>query len=300
MEIIELQTFVTVVRSKSFTAASEILETDKAHVSRLVSRLEASLGAQLLTRTTRSLAVTEIGKDVFERAIGVLAAIEETKASAARAQAAPSGVLKLTCVEEFGVLVVSQWITLYQKTYPNMRVEVDLTNRVIDLVHEGFDLAIRVGSLPDSGLSARKLGEVGYALYATHDYLAVNGEPRTPDDLAKHDLLLPAAMSHGVFELTRDKQTISLPIKSKFSTNNNIMLRKAAAAGLGIALLPQFQAAPLVALGQLHMVLNRWSRATAPIHAVFPPSRYLAPKVRVFVDLARTRFEESISAGSTF
>jgi LysR family transcriptional regulator, regulator for bpeEF and oprC len=294
MDFVELRAFVTVVRSKSFTAAAEILETDKAHVSRLVSRLEESLGAQLLTRTTRSLTVTEIGKDVLERAIGVLAAVEETKASAARAQTAPSGVLKLTCGEEFGVLVVSQWITSYQTKFPTVRVEADLTNRVIDLVHEGFDLAVRVGALPDSGLSARKLGEVDYALFACPAYLHKRGIPRDPIQLTEHDLLLSAAMAHGPLRLLRDKEEQLITVEPKLTANNNVVLRQAAVAGHGIAVLPRFQAGPFVKAGALLELLIGWSRAPAPIHAVFPPSRYLAPKVRAFVDLARERFAGSL------
>ena len=297
LDVAHLNAFVAVVRAKSFTGAAAVLGIDKAQVSRLVARLETALGAQLLIRTTRALAVTEIGREIYERAIGIIGALEETEAIAAKAQSAPSGVLKVTCGEEFGLFVVSQWIIAYQQQFPGVRVEAVLTNRIIDLVHEGVDVAIRVGSLPDSGLSARKLGEITYALFASPAYLERRGAPQSGRDLAQHDYLLftggagPAPLSNGVDVVKPDWTP-------RLSADNNALLRKAAVAGLGIALVPRFQAAPLAAQGRLVEVLPGWTRPNVPVHAVFPSSRFLTPKVRAFVDVAKADFERSLAKAS--
>lgn len=289
----QLNAFVAVVRAKSFTSAADALGTDKAQVSRLVGRLETVLGAQLLTRSTRALAVTEIGREIFERAVGILGALEETEAVAAKAQSAPRGVLKITCGEEFGLFVVSQWIIAYQKKFTSVRVEANLTNRVVDLVHEGIDVAIRVGSLPDSELSARKLGEISYALYASPAYLKRRGTPKSTADLKKHDYLLFTGGA-GLAQLSKGAETLKPDWAPRLAADNNALLRKAAVQGLGITLVPRFQAAPLVTEGRLVEVLPGWTRPNVPVHAVFPSSRFLTPKVRAFVDLARTNFDSAL------
>lgn len=295
LDIAQLAAFVAVVRAKSFTCAAEALSTDKAHVSRLVSRLEATLGAQLLTRSTRALAVTEIGREMFERAVGILAAIEEAEGAVAHAQSAPSGVLKLTCGEEFGYFVVSQWMIAFQNTYTATRIEATFTNRVVDLIHEGFDLSIRVGALSDSGLSARKLGEISYALYASPGYLRKRGTPKRIEDLnAKHDFLAFTG-GGGVAPLVNGDESFAPTQTPRLAADNSAFLRKAAADGLGITLAPRFQAAPLVTAGRLREVLPGWTRPPVPVHAVFPSSRFLTPKVRAFVDLAKARFESALA-----
>lgn len=294
MDFNQLNAFVAVVRAKSFTGAADALGTDKAQISRLVGRLETTLGAQLLTRSTRALAVTEIGREIFERAVGILGALEETEAIAARAQSAPSGVLKLTCGEEFGLFVVSQWIIAYQKKFSSVQVQANLTNRVIDLVHEGFDIAVRVGSLADSGLSARKLGDISYALYASPAYLKRRGAPKGVSDLAKHDYLLFTGGA-GLGLLSNGADTFKPDWPPRLAADNNAFLRKAAVAGLGITLVPRFQAAALVADGRLVEVLPGWTRPNVPVHAVFPSSRFLTPKVRAFVDLAKSSFDQALS-----
>lgn len=295
LDTAQLTAFVTVVRAGSFTAAADVLETDKAHLSRLVSRLEEYLGAQLLTRSTRALTLTEIGRDVYERSTGILAAMEDVVAVTAHAQSAPSGVLRLTCGEEFGALVVSQWIVAFQKTYPDVRVEVTMTNRVVDLFHEGFDLAIRVGALPDSALSARKLGEISYGVYASPAYLKRRRKPERIADLAGHDYL---SFSGGAATPTlhngEEKFTPTWP--PRLIADNNALLRTAAAGGLGVAVLPSFQGDALVRRGMLATILLGWGRPAAPVHAVFASSRFLAPKVRAFVDLAKEEFAASLAA----
>jgi LysR family transcriptional regulator, regulator for bpeEF and oprC len=290
----QLATFVAVIRAGSFTAAADALGTDKARISRTIARLEARLGAQLIVRSTRRLSVTEIGREVYERAIGILGALEETEAVVAAAGGKPSGVLRITCGEEFGLLVVSHWIIGFQKAWPQVRVDAVLTNRVVDLIHEGFDLAIRVGSLPDSSLAARKLGDITYGLYASPDYLTRRGLPRNPDDIADHEWIAFSGGSGPLRQISNGREQVNLSRRPRLAVNNSAMARMATQAGLGIAMLPRFQAEPQVKAGLLVQVLPGWGRPDVPVHALFPSSRFLTPKVRAFVDHAVGAFRQTL------
>lgn len=284
IELDQLSTFVKVVQAGSFTRAAEVLGTEKAKVSRTVSRLEQRLGVRLLERTTRSLRLTEIGREILERSVTVLAAVEETERVAARVHDAPRGVLKLTCGVEFGLLAVNRWVGAYLTRYPDVAIEADYTNRLVDLVHEGFDLAIRVGELRDSTLAARRLGELRYGLFAAPGYLARFGTPRSVEALARHARV---TFTGGIFRsgwrLTDARGTHVVEGTGRLAVNNSYAARDAATAGLGIALLPD-------AIGRgapgLERVLPKVEGPRIPFSAVFPSARYLTPKVRAFVDLA--------------
>ncbi|MFO1303991.1 MAG: LysR family transcriptional regulator [Burkholderiales bacterium] len=287
MDLPDLQAFVKVVQTGSFTRAAESLDTQKAHLSRVVSQLERELGVRLLERTTRALSLTEIGREFFERAVGILASVEDTRRAVQKAQGEPRGTLKLSCGVEFGMIAVSGWIDRYLTRYPQVRVDADFASRLVDIVHEGFDLAIRVGSLADSTLAARKLGEITYALYASPAYLARRRAPAKPQDLASHDVIAFAGGSHqSTWTLERDGQSVKIELQPRLRANNVFAVRDAASRGLGIAQLPLIVAEPAVRAGELREVLRGWSPSPVPVHAVFASARYLTPKVRTFIDLA--------------
>lgn len=287
MELATLRAFVKVVQTGSFTRAAEALDTQKAYLSRVVTQLEKELGARLLERTTRSLSLTEIGREFFERAVGILASVEDAERAVQKAQGEPRGVLKLTCGVEFGMIAVSGWISDYLARYPQVRVDADFTGRIVDIVHEGFDLAIRVGPLADSTLTARKLGELGYGLYASPGYLARRTAPVEPGDLASHETLAFSGGSHqATWVLSHGQQVERVTVQPRLKANNVFAVRDAAVAGLGIAQLPILVADAAVRAGQLRSVLMEWSPPTVPVHAVFASARYLTPKVRAFIDLA--------------
>lgn len=290
MEVVELRALVAVVERGSFTAAADTLETDKAHASRIISRLEKKLGVQLLQRSTRRLNVTEVGREVYERAAGILAALEETEASVAKSKGVPTGTLKLTAGTEFGMLAVNGWIAQYLKAFPEMRVEAEFTNRLTDIIHEGFDVAIRVGSLPDSELNARRVGELEYGFYASADYLRDRAEPRTPDDLTQYDLIMFATAVAPVWEIVKDRDVCKIAAPPRYCVNDNNAAMQMTAEGLGVSLLPHRLAASYVTEGHLMPLLKDWGRIPVPVHAVFASSRYMAPKVRAFVDLAVDSF----------
>ena len=281
----DLATFTTVVTEGSFTAAANRLDTNKAHVSRVVSRLEARLGAQLLNRSTRQISLTEVGREFFERASSILAAVEAAELAVSRLQGAPTGTLKLSAGAEFGQLRVNSWVTDYLARYPEVSVAADYSNRIADIIHEGIDVAIRVGDLPDSELSARRLGDIDYGLYAHPNYLMAAGRLETPADLASHPLIHFSPAGHKRWELTDGQVTRHLEVEPRLSVNNNLAVRHAVAEGLGIALLPTFQAEQLTDLQPLTRVLPDWSRPPVPVHAVFASGRYMSPKVRAFIDV---------------
>lgn len=287
MDLRALQAFVKVVQTGSFTAAAAALDSQKAHLSRVIGQLEKELGVRLLERTTRSQSLTEIGREFFERAVGILASVEDAQRTVQKAQGEPRGTLKLTCGVEFGMIAVSGWIDAYLERHPKVRVDADFTSRVVDIVHEGFDLAIRVGPLPDSTLTARKLGALDYGLFAAPAYLARRGTPRNPDDLAAHDTLAFAGGRYqATWSLMRDDQTRRVELQPRLKANNVFAVRDATIRGLGVAQLPLIVAQPAVKAGRLRAILREWSPASVPVHAVFPSALYLTPKVRSFIDLA--------------
>lgn len=287
MDLTALRAFVKVVQTGSFTRAAESLSTQKAHLSRVVSQLEQQLGARLLERTTRSLSLTEIGREFFERAVGILAAVDDAQRAVQQAQGEPRGTLRLTCGVEFGMITVSAWITRYLQAHPQVRVDADFTGRVVDIVHEGFDLAIRVGPLADSTLAARRLGELSYGLYASPDYLLRRGHPQHPQDLLSHDTLAFAGGRHrSAWALHKGDATVRVECEARLQATNIFAVRDAALGGLGVAVLPLIVAGSDQGAGRLQRVLEGWAPPPVPVNAVFASARYLTPKVRAFIDLA--------------
>jgi DNA-binding transcriptional LysR family regulator len=294
MNLDQLQVFVKVVQTGSFTRAAEALRSQKSHLSRVVSQLEAQLGAKLLERSTRSLSVTEIGREVFERAVGILSAVEDTERVAQQMLAEPRGTLRLTCGVEFGMLAVAGWVDEYLAAHPLVAAEVDFTARVVDLVHDGYDLAVRVGELAESRLAARRLGRIGYGLFAGPQYVARRGLPESIDGLRQHSLLMfSGGAQRGGWRLHRGGEAVRIDGPARLRVNNSFAVRDAALRGLGIGQLPLIVAGDAVRAGALVPVLPDWRPAPVPVHAVFPSNRYLTPKVRAFIDLAVARFPQA-------
>ena len=291
MTLDQLRIYAKVVQTGSFTRAANALHTHKAHLSRVIAQLERELGARLLQRTTRSLSLTEVGREFHERALGILGAVDNARVAVQQAQGEPRGTLRLTCGVEFGMLAVNGWINRYLAQYPQMKVDAEITGRIVDVVHEGFDLAIRVGALPDSTLAARRLGALRYAVYASPEYLKRQGTPRAPGDLASHDLLVFSnSATRSGWHLVGKGASQRVTVQPRFRATNSFAVRDAAADGLGVAVLPRMIGDPLVAQGRLRVVLKGWSTPEVSVNAVFASARYMAPKVRAFVDLASESF----------
>lgn len=237
-----------------------------------------------------------MGREFYQRAVGILAAVDDAQRAVVQAQGQPRGTLRLTCGVEFGLIAVSRWLAGYLALYPQVQADADFTGRVVDIVHEGFDLAVRIGPLADSSLAARKLGELAYGLFASPDYLARRGVPVHPQELPGHDLVAfsggAARGSSWTLTLATAGQPapVQVPVQPRLRINNSFAVRDAAAQGLGIALLPWWVAAGPVGQGRLQPVLPEWAGPTVPVHAVFASARYLTPKVRAFIDHAVADF----------
>lgn len=290
IDLADMQAFVAVVTEGSFTAAAERLETDKARVSRVIRRMEEKLGARLLNRSTRQLSVTEVGRDYFERAISILTAAEAAEAAVAHQTQEPKGRLKITAGAEYGTTRVDGWVSAFLLKWPKVTVEAEYTNRLVDIIHEGVDVAIRIGVLQDSELSARKLGELSYGLYAAPSYLEGAADLHTVDDLKHHDLIMHTPRGRPSWTLVRGEASERVLQTPRCVLNNTVAAKNLAIAGVGVVQLPRYMAEGHVAQGALKPVLEGWARIPAPVHAVFASTRYMDPKVRGFVDLCRSAF----------
>ena len=297
MQFEQLRAFVKVAQTGSFTRAAELLGLQKSHLSRTVTQLEARLGVKLLERTTRSLRVTEVGREVLERATGILDSVDDTQRLVQNIHVEPRGSLRLTCGVEFGMIAVNAWVNAYLAAHPRVTAEVEYTSRVLDLVHEGFDVAIRVGALEESRLAARRLGDLRYGLFASPAYLARHGRPADIDDLARHPLLVfnPGPRRAG-WQLRRGTESTRVDADARLRVNSGFAVHDAVLAGLGIGRVPLLIARAALAARQVVRVLPQWEPEPTPVHAVFPSQRYLTPKVRAFIDLAVAHYPDDGAA----
>jgi LysR family transcriptional regulator, regulator for bpeEF and oprC len=249
------------------------------------------------------VSVTETGREVFERAVGILGAVEDTTRLVHNIQGEPRGLLRLTSGVEFGHLAVGRWVDEYLEKNPMVTAEVEYTSRVLDLVHEGFDLAIRLGRVEESRLVARPLGQLDYALFACPRYLERQGRPSTPEQLREHSLVMfSGGTQRRGWTLMRggvERDAVKIEGPARLRVNNSFAVRDALLRSLGIGQLPLLIAMEGLAGERLVPVLPEWRPSAVPVHAVYPSNRYLSPKVRAFVDLALTRFpDENATARS--
>ena len=282
----EILVFTRVVQAGSFTAAARVLGMPKSSVSRKVTSLEDRVGARLLQRTTRKLGLTDAGRLYFERASRIIAEIEEADQAISRMQAAPRGLLRVTAPLSFGIL--GPIVAGFLRKHAEVQIDMVCTDRRVDLVDEGFDLAIRAGVLDDSTLVARSLGGIRRILIAAPGYLRKHGSPRAPADLADHDCIAFAAGSApGVWELLHGERSAEIRVRPRLSVNDLDLMVGAARSGIGIALIPEFVCTADLDAGRLRRVLPDWCSSVTPVHAVYPTARHLSPKVVAFVEALR-------------
>jgi len=282
----DIAVFVQVVRSGSFTAAAEKLGMSKSAVSKYVTRLEDRLGARLLNRTTRRLSLTEGGRSFYERSHKALDEIEEAEAELSRLQDEPRGELRLSSPMSFGILHIAPLLPGFQARYPELNVDMVLDDRQTDLVDEGFDLAIRIGELPDSSLVARRLGPCRHVLCASPEYLARHGVPQSPEELSDHPALTYRYQDSPAewHLLSSDGVHHQVSIHSRLQMNNSLALREALLQGAGVTLTPTFIVGADIRAGRLRAVLSDYKALEVSIYAVYPQRKHLSPKVRAFVD----------------
>lgn len=285
-------TFAKVVELGSFAAAAERLGVSTSAVSRQVADLEANLEVRLLNRTTRRLSLTEAGQAFHERCVQLLADLEETEASVRSESVAPRGTLRITCGVTFGERYLASAVAEFAGRHRQVAFDIDLSDRIVDLVEEGFDLAIRIGPVGQQALVARRIGDTQLVCCASPSYLAGHAALKTPDDLQHHECFAytyAAVASAWTFE-GQDGVRHTPRINSRHRANNGRMLAEMAVAGVGIALEPDFIVAPEIRAGRLVRVLPDYQPPRSPISAVYPSRRHLSAKVRSFVDFLVERY----------
>lgn len=283
----DLAVFVAVVKRGSFTSAAELLELSKSQVSKCVNRLEARLGARLLHRTTRRLRLTEAGTALYETSHSALEAIEDAQLAVSKLQGAPRGTLKVSASIAFGSVQLPPVVAGLMLRYPELAVELALEDRHVDLVREGIDVALRItGAPPDSAMVYRRLGPNRQVVCASPAYLQRRGVPQTPQALASHECIAHTQRATPrVWHFTTPTGgKASVQINGRIAISSALGVREAALAGLGIIELNSYLVGPQIKAGRLVRLLEGYRPNELSIYAVFPQRRYLAPKVRVFID----------------
>lgn len=284
----EMAMFVQVVDAGSFSEAARQLGMTTSALSRHVARLEAHIGGRLLHRTTRSLALTELGQQVHAGSTRMLAAAREVHAMAGSYSERPNGVIRVTAPIVFGQMWLAPRLPGFLERYPDTEVRLTLSDRTVDLIEEGEDLAIRIAQELAPGLAARPLLQMRYVLVATPAYLARHGAPATPADLAAHRCIsLRHAELGRAWSMKRGAQTMVVALAARCSINNSAAVLAAVEAGGGIGMMSDFAARAALDAGRVQLVLPDWEASEEhlrSIHAVYLPGRHLALKIRAFID----------------
>lgn len=284
MDLNEVRVFVQVARLGSFTAAARRMGMPNSTVSAKVTALERRLGASLLKRTTRKLHLTEAGERYFERCAKALGELEAADRDLGASQLEPQGLLRITAPVDMGSACLIDLTRSFSVKYPKVQLEFIFTDRTVDLVGEGVDLAIRAGELSDSSLIARKLGESYLAPYASPAYLKRAGVPRSPQELRDHECLIFTQLAEEAWELRRERSMVKVRVSKRMIANDMTFLKSLAVSGAGIAMLPAFVAEMDVKTGRLQRVLPDWRSEVGPIHVVYAEQKFLAPKTRLMVE----------------
>ncbi len=288
----DLEAFTAVVESGTFSAAGERLGIAKSVVSRRISLLEGRLGSRLMNRTTRRLALTDAGRHFYQRAVQILADLDDAEQSITQETAELRGSIKLAAPLSFGLLHLSKAIADFLGEHPAIELNLDLNDRNINLVEDGFDMAVRIGELKDSTLVARRLGTVRHVNCASPAYLQQHGEPAHPDELHQHIGLQYSNVTYKQqwCYVTPEGKTVYGQPQIRIRSNNGDALAAAAVAGLGIVGGPTFILGRYIKEDSLKVLLKDYRRPASGIHAVYPPGRLIPKRVRVLSDFLASRF----------
>ena len=289
----QMQIFVSVVEAGSITAAAERLNLVKSAVSRRLAELEAQLGVSLIQRTTRRLNLTDSGRAYYQRCVAILADVEDAAAAVSRAHGALKGRLKVALPLAFGLLHLTSPIQAFMTRHPEVRLELDFNDRQIDLMQEGFDLAVRIAMLEDSSLIARRLAPIRHVVCASPTYLARHGTPRDAAELALHDCLAYSNVRDpGLWHYRAPDGTagqVRMPLR--LVASNGDFLKCAAVAGEGVVLLPTFYIHETVRTGELVTLLTDHVWPELAAYAVYPPTRHLSSRARALIDCLAAHLE---------
>jgi DNA-binding transcriptional LysR family regulator len=287
-----LRVFVRVAESGSFSAVAREMGLTQPAVSRQVSALETHLGARLLQRTTRSLALTADGQDLLGHARSVLEAVERAEGAVGRQHEGPSGLVRVSSSVSFGRIVIAPRLPGLLERYPLLEVDLRLNDRPADLVHDGIDVAVRVGEISEASLIARRIGTVSLQVMGSPMYLARHGVPRTLEDLAQHQCVIRERTAHpNLWRLVGAEGARDVPVSGRFHTDSVEAARVAVNSGVGLAVLSDWLMQRELAAGTVVPVLTEWKPPSLPVHAVYPSQRNLAPRTRAVIDFLVAEFK---------
>lgn len=293
-----MDTFLCIVDAGSLTAAADRMGTSLTSVVRTLAKLEAQLGVRLLNRTTRRIALTDEGRDYYARCQRILAELEEAETALSLRQRQPSGILRLTAPVMFGRLHLAPVVADYLAAHPAMRIELLLLDRVVDLLEEGMDAAVRIGLLADSSLVALTLGQTRRSVCASPAYLARYGRPDSPADLANHHCVRFSALSPTAeWEFSSGGKPCRIAVDSVVTTNQVDAAIDACVQGLGCGMFLGYQIRDAVAAGRLERVLTAFECPAVPVSLLYPSARLLSPRVRSFVDWAAAPLRQRLQGG---
>lgn len=292
--IVGMRTFEAVVVAGSFTQAAGRLDVSPQLVSKYVNQIESRLGVRLLNRSTRHLSLTEAGRIYYERCRQLLADFDKMEDLVGQTTVKAQGKLRISAPMSFGTMHLARAIAKFSARQPEISIDLSLDNRTVDIIGEGFDLAIRIGKLQESSLVARKLAPARMVVCGAPDYFERRGIPETPEQLTGHDCLQYEYWSEqGQWSFEHNGETHQVPIKGPLSANNGMALREAAIAGCGIILQPTFLVGDDIRAGRLQVVLDDYRLREANVYAVYAHRQYLSAKVRIFVDYLAEYFGTS-------
>ena len=280
-----LRAFVKVVETSSFSEAGRRLRLSRSAVSKYVAELEEDLGVQLLSRTTRRVTPTENGQAYFERAMTILADLDAADHAVSQSQATPRGLLRVNAPMSFGTMQLGPALAGFMQQYPELQIQLALSDEQVDPVQDGLDVTLRIADLESSSLIARKIMPISRVVCAAPAYLKQHGTPKHPNELRDHDCLTYGYLSTGnQWKLTGKDGDHWVNPRWTLCANNAEVLRDAAVAGRGVALVPVFIAAAALKAGKLRTFLDDYSAPPLSLYAIYPPTRHLAVKVRLFID----------------
>ena len=292
-----MSVYVAVVEAEGFAGGARKLNMSPPAVTRAIAALEERLGVKLLNRTTRYVRMTEAGQKYYEDAKRIIALADEADAAALGVHAEPCGQLTVTASVLFGRLHVMPGVVEYLHRYPAVKVNALFVDRVVNMLEEGVEVAIRIGNLPDSTYRAMQVGSVRRVLCAAADYLDTHGIPQTPDDLLKHHIILARGLNpNDELRFLRNGLPQTVKLQPIFSVSDNDSAARAAMAGLGITHLLSYQVAEPVHSGKLKIVLSEFESQAIPVHILHREGRHSSAKVRSFVDLMAERLRKQLSA----
>ena len=281
----DLRTFIAIVDRGSLTSAARHLGRSLQSVSRSLAALEREIGVELLRRTTRRSAPTETGIALFRRVKPALAEIDTAALDAAEQRAEPSGLLRISAARAIAPLYQVPLVAAFNRSHAKVEIELELSDAYVDLIERGFDLAVRIGELPDSALMAKRLADLRRVVFASPDYFAAHGRPKRPEDLARHQCIIrTAARESDAWPFTVDGRLRKIKVGGRFRTSGATAANEAAVQGLGIANAPLWQVRPLLDQKRVELALTRFEPPPIPLNAVWPASRVLPAKTRLFVD----------------